>query len=194
MALFVERESLNTKSRHVTLTWMDKDEKQRIVASSDSLPVIDVNHLRLHEGRAYYAYKLHPDADKLNTNTSINIAIAWPAAVYSHAVMTYQCGGEAEFYIYENAATSGGTTLTLHRRNRFLTANSQGAAVLNPTVSNVGTEIYAEFISSGQGGTGAGGGGFSFEFVFNPLTTYLLRLTNVNGQAQMAEVRIDWYE
>ena len=26
------------------------------------------------------------------------------------------------------------------------------------------------------------------------LTTYLFRLTNVNGQAQMAELRIEWYE
>lgn len=194
MAISVGLESLTTKSRFVTPTYVDKDGVPYLTSSDRPFPAIDINHLRLHEGRAYYAYKLHPNSDKLNADTSVNIAIAWPAAVYSHAVMTYQCGGEAEFYIYENAATSGGTTLTLHRRNRFLTASSQGAAVLNPTVSNVGTEIYAEFISSGQGGTGAGGGGFSFEFVFNPLTTYLLRLTNVNGQAQMAEVRIDWYE
>jgi hypothetical protein len=194
MTLFVGRESDNTKARYVVPTWMDKDGNQRLVASSDSLPTIDVNHLRLHEGRAYYAYKLRPNADKLGTSSSIDIAIAWPANVYAHSVMTYQCGGEAEFYLYEGATTSSGTALTLHRRNRYLTTASQGAAVLAPTVTNTGTEIYAEFISSGQGGTGAGGGAFTFEFVFKPLTTYLIRLTNVNGQAQMAEVRIDWYE
>ena len=194
MTLLVNRESDTTKARYVVPTWMDKDGGQRVVASSDSLPTIDVNHLRLHEGRAYYAYKLHPNAAKLGTSSSIDIAIAWPAGVYAHSVMTYQCGGEAEFYIYENSTTSGGTAMTLHRRNRYLTTTSQGAAVLNPTVSSVGTEIYGEFISSGQGATGAGGSGFSFEFVFKPLTTYLLRLTNVNGQEQMAEVRVDWYE
>jgi hypothetical protein len=176
------------------LTWMDKDENQRIVASSDSLPVIDVNHLRLHEGRAYYVYKMNPNASKLATSASIDIAIAWPAGVLPHAVMTYQCGGEAEFYIYESPSTSGGTPLTIYRRNRSLTTESQGAAVLAPTVTSVGTEIYGEFISSGQGGTGAGGGDFTYEYVFKPLTTYLFRLTNVNGQAQMAEVRVEWYE
>lgn len=62
------------------------------------------------------------------------------------------------------------------------------------TVSSTGTEIYAEFISSGAGGTGAGGGDYTYEYVFKPLTTYLFRLTNVNGQAQMAELRIEWYE
>ena len=194
MSLTVERESLTTASRHVTPSFGRRDGSHVLVDYSEPLPMVEINHYRLHEGRAYYAYKLHPNSAQLGTNTSIDIAIAWPADVYPHASLTYQCGGEAEFYIYENAATSGGTTLTLHRRNRFLTAASSGAAVLNPTVSNVGTEIYGEFISSGQGGTGAGGGGFSLEFIFKPLTTYLLRLTNVNGQAQMAEVRVDWYE
>lgn len=194
MTLIVTRESDTTKARYVVPTWTDKDNVQRVSGSSDPMPTIDINHQRLHEGRAYYAYKLHPDAAKLDTGSSIDIAIAWPANVFAHAVITYQCGGEAEFYVYENASTSSGTTLTLHRRNRQLTAASQGAAVLAPTVSNTGTEIYAEFISSGQGGTGAGGAGFTYEFVFKPLTTYLLRLTNVNGQSQMAELRIDWYE
>jgi hypothetical protein len=194
MSLTVERESLTTASRHVTPSFGRRDGTHVLVDSSEPFPTIDINHYRLHEGRAYYAYKMHPDAAKLNASASINIAIAFPANVYAHAVMTYECGGEAEFYIYEAATTSGGTAMTLHRRNRYLNVASQGAAVLAPTVSNVGTEIYAEFISSGQGGAGAGGAGFTYEFVFNPLTTYLLRLTNVNGQAQMAELRVDWYE
>ena len=42
--------------------------------------------------------------------------------------------------------------------------------------------------------SGGGGRGFSFEFILKPLTTYLFRLTNVNGSSQMAELRIDWYE
>lgn len=194
MSLEVQRESLTTASRHAAPSFGKRDGTHVLVDFSEPFPTIDINHYRLHEGRAYYAYKLQPNADKLATSASIDIAIAWPANVYAHAVMTYQCGGEAEFYIYEGATTSGGTAMTLHRRNRYLTAASQGAAVLNPTVSNAGTEIYAEFISSGQGGTGAGGTGFTYEFVLKPLTTYLLRLTNVNGQSQMAELRIDWYE
>jgi hypothetical protein len=87
--------------------------------------------------------------------------------------------------------------MTLHRRNRIITTASQAAAVLNPTVTAVGTEFYSEIITSaeGQGNrSGAGGRGVSFEFILKPLTTYLFRLTNVNSSSQMAEMRIDWYE
>jgi hypothetical protein len=134
---------------------------------------------------------------RLAVGASINIALAFPAGVEAHAVVDYQCGGETEVYVYESPTTSGGTSMTLHRRNRVINTASQGVAVLNPTVSAVGTEFYSELITSaeGQGNRSGGGGrGFSFEFVLKPLTTYLFRLTNVNSNSQMAELRIDWYE
>jgi hypothetical protein len=188
---------MNTKSRHVTLTYMDKDEGQRVVGSPDPLPMADINHVRLHEGRAYYVYKTHKDTARLEVGASIDIAIAFPAGVEAHAFVDYQCGGETEVYVYESPTTSGGTSMTLHRRNRVINTASQGVAVLNPTVTAVGTEFYSELITSaeGQGNrSGAGGRGTSFEFILKPLTTYLFRLTNVNGSSQMAELRIDWYE
>lgn len=197
MAIQVERESITTKSRFVSPTYTDKDGVQQTVGSDRSMPVIDVNHLRLHEGRAYYVYKTHPDAGRLGVGSSINIALAFPAGVDAHAVIDYQCGGETEVYVYESPTTSGGTAMTLHRRNRVINTDSQGVAVLNPTVSALGTEFYSELITSAEGAghrSGGGGAGNSFEFVLKPLTTYLFRLTNVNGSSQMAELRIDWYE
>jgi hypothetical protein len=171
---------------------MDKDEAQRVVGSSDPMPVIDVNHLRLHEGRAYYVYKLYPYATGLAAGSSINIAVAWPAGVTVHAVFTYESTGESEFYMYESPTTSGGTAMTIYRRNRNITTSSQGAAVLDPTVTNVGTEIYAEFVPAGNKGGGLAG--YTFEYVLKPLTTYLFRFTNVNEQAHPANLRIEWYE
>jgi len=197
MPITVERESLSTKSRHVSPSYVDKDNVQTLASSDRPFPTVDVNHLRLHEGRAYYVYKTHPDAGKLGVGSSINIAIAWPAGLEAHASVDYQCGGEAEIYVYEAPTTNGGTAMTIHRRNRVITTASQAAAVLNPTVTDVGTEFYSELITSaeGQGNrSGAGGKGLSFEFVLKPLTTYLFRLTNVNSSSQMAELRIDWYE
>jgi hypothetical protein len=197
MPITVERESLSTKSRHVSPSYVDKDNVQTLASSDRPFPTVDVNHLRLHEGRAYYVYKTHPDAGKLGVGSSINIAIAWPAGLEAHASVDYQCGGEAEIYVYEAPTTNGGTAMTIHRRNRVITTASQAAAVLNPTVTDVGTEFYSELITSaeGQGNRrGAGGRGLSFEFVLKPLTTYLFRLTNVNSSSQMAELRIDWYE
>ena len=197
MAIQVQQESFTTKSRFVTPTYIDKDGVTYLTSSDKPFPVVDVNHLRLHEGVAYFVYHTHKDASKLAVGSSINIAIAWPAGLEAHAFVDYQCGGEAEIYAYEGSTTSGGTAMTLNRRNRVITTASQAAAVLNPTVSAVGTEFYSELITSaeGQGNrSGAGGRGISFEFILKPLTTYLFRLTNVNSSSQMAEMRIDWYE
>jgi hypothetical protein len=197
MAITVERESLDTKSQHVSVSYADKNNVQTLAGSDRPIPTIDINHLRLHEGRAYYVYHTHKDVGRLAVGASINIALAFPAGVEAHAVVDYQCGGETEVYVYESPTTSGGTSMTLHRRNRVINTASQGVAVLNPTVSAVGTEFYSELITGaeGQGNrSGAGGRGFSFEFVLKPLTTYLFRLTNVNSSSQMAELRIDWYE
>jgi hypothetical protein len=173
---------------------MDKDEAQRVVGSSDPMPVIDVNHLRLHEGRAYYTYKFLPSSSGLAVNASLDIAIAWPAGVLAHLIAIFQTGGESEFYLYESPTTSGGTTQTIHRRNRNLSTTSTAAAVYAPTVTATGTEIYGEFISSGVGGTGVGGENYTFEYVMKPLTTYLFRITNVNSKTRAAELRLEWYE
>ena len=191
MAIQVERESITTKSRFVSPTYTDKDGLQQTVGSDRPAPIVDVNHLRLHEGRAYYAYRVE---SSLAVNGNLDIAIAWPSGTLPHAVFNYQCGGDSRFYVYESPTTSGGTALTIHRRNRALETTSTGVAVYAPTVSNLGTEIFGEIITSGQGGTGAGGGGYTYEYVLKPLTTYLFRLTNINAQAHIAELLIEWYE
>lgn len=191
MAIQVERESLSTKSRFVSPTYTDISGVQQVVGSDSPLPTVDVNHLRLHEGRAYYVYRVEAS---LAVNGHLDIAIAWPSGTLPHAVFNYQCGGDSRFYVYENPTTSGGTALTIHRRNRALATTSTGAAVYEPTVTALGDEIFGEIITSGQGGTGAGGGGYTYEYVLKPLTTYLFRLTNINAQAHIAELLIEWYE
>jgi len=191
MAILVERESLTTKSRHVSPSYVDKDGNQYLTSSDKPFPTVDVNHLRLHEGRAYYVYRVETS---LAVNASLDIAVAWPSGIFPHAVFNYQCGGDSRFYIYEAPTTSGGTSLTIHRRNRSLETTSTGAAVYAPTVSALGTEIFGEIITSGQGGTGSGGGGITYEYVLKPLTTYLFRITNTNSQAHISELLIEWYE
>ena len=191
MAIQVERESITTKSRFVSPTYTDKDGVQQVGGSDRPLPTVDVNHLRLHEGRAYYVYRVEAS---LAVNSNLDIAVAWPSGTLPHAVFNYQCGGDSRFYVYEAPTTSGGTALTIHRRNRALATTSTGAAVYAPTVTALGDEIFGEIITSGQGGTGAGGGGYTYEYVLKPLTTYLFRLTNINAQAHIAELLIEWYE
>jgi hypothetical protein len=191
MAIQVERESITTKSRFVSPTYTDQNGLQQVVGSDRPAPMLDVNHLRLHEGRAYYTYHI---TSSLAVNGNLDIALAFPAGTLPHAVFNYQCGGDSRFYVYENPTTSGGTAQTIHRRNRSLNTTSTGVAVYAPTVTSLGTEIFGEIITSGQGGTGAGGGGYTYEYVLAPLTTYLFRLTNTNSQAHIAELLIEWYE
>jgi hypothetical protein len=194
MAVQVQRESDTTKARFVVPTYIDKDGNSFLTSSDKPFPVIDVNHLRLHEGRAFYVYKTFTKSSPLPVNGNLDIALAWPAGYAPHCVFTYQSGGSSEFYIYEAPTTSGGTSMTIHRRNRVITTTSAAAAVHTPTVTSLGTEIFGEFIASGQGGTGGGGEGFTSEFVLKPLTTYLFRITNVNSQSHEAELFLDWYE
>ena len=192
MAIEVKRESLDTKARHVNPAYVDKDGLSYIASSDKPFPIIDVNHLRLHEARAYYAYKQYTYAAGLAAGSSIDIALAFPSGVTPHAVFGYGGSGEMEFYIYEAPTTSGGTPLTIHRRNRNVLTSSVGAAVVAPTVSSVGTEIMGEFVPANK--QGGGSQNYTFEFVLKPLTTYLFRLTNVNAQPHAANLMIEWYE
>jgi hypothetical protein len=194
MAINVLRESDTTKSRHVNPTYVDKDGNSYIASSDRPFPIVDVNHLRLHEGRAFKAYRIYPDATKLANGASCNIAIAWASGVYPHILLDASCGGSAELYMYEGATVSGGTSFTAIKRNRTSATTSQSAILINPTVSVTGTEIDAELVAGGAGKKSGGGGSNSLEIVLNPLTTYLFRLTNVSGAAQMAELFLEWYE
>ena len=194
MAINISRESDTTKSRHVNPAYVDKDGVSYIAGSDRPFPIVDINHLRLHEGRAFKAYRIYPNATKLADGASCNIAIAWASGVYAHILMDASCGGNAELYMYEGATVSGGTSFTAVKRNRTSATTSQSAILINPTVSVTGTEIDAELVAGGAGKKSGGGGSSSLEVILNPLTTYLFRLTNVSGAAQMAELFLEWYE
>ena len=194
MAINISRESDTTKSRHVNPTYVDKDGISYIAGSDRPFPILDINHLRLHEGRAFKAYKIYPGATKLANGASCDIAVAWASGVYAHVLVDASCGGDAELYMYEGATVSGGTSFTAVKRNRTSATTSQSAILINPTVTVTGTEMDAEIIAGGSGKKSGGAGSSALEVVLNPLTTYLFRLTNVSGAAQMAELFLEWYE
>lgn len=194
MAINILRESDTTKSRHVNPAYVDKDGVSYIASSDRPFPIVDVNHLRLHEGRAFKAYKLYPSAEKLAAGASCNIAIAWASGVYAHLILDASCGGNAELYVYEGATVSGGTSFTAVKRNRASATTSASAILINPTVTTTGTEIDAELVAGGVGKKSGGGGASALEVVLNPLTTYLFRLTNVDSTSHMAELFLEWYE
>ena len=196
MPITVQRESENTKSRLVTLTHKNNAGDQVIAGADAPVIVVDVNHQRNHDGRAYYAYKIAPDTAPLAAGASINIVLASPSGVYPHVTVHGMCLGDAELYIYESTVTTGGTAFTPINRNRNYSVSnpSQVAMVINPTVTSVGTELDAQIIPGGSGKKSTGASAGSLEYVLKPLTNYLFRLTNVNGTAHAAYLTLEWYE
>ena len=146
MAINVLRESDTTKSRHVNPAYVDKDGVSYIASSDKPFPIVDVNHLRLHEGRAFKAYRIYPSATKLADGASCNIAIAWASGVYAHIAVDASCSGDAELYVYEGATVTGGTSFTAVKRNRTSATTSQSAILINPTVTVTGTELMQKLL------------------------------------------------
>jgi hypothetical protein len=192
----IELESLTTKSRFVTPV-QKTNNGTFVVAGADSpLIMVDVNHQRNHDGRAYFAYKLYPTSAKLAANASIDIVMASPAGVFPHITVDAFCQGDAEFYIYEGSTTTGGTAFTPINRNRnYAVSNpSQSAMVINPTINSLGTELDGQIVPGGVGKKSGGGDSGSLEYVLKPLTNYHFRLTNVNGTSHAASLTLEWYE
>jgi hypothetical protein len=192
----IELESLTTKSRFVTPV-QKTNNGTFVVAGADSpLIMVDVNHQRNHDGRAYFAYKLYPVASKLAANASIDIVMASPAGVFPHISVDAFCQGDAEFYLYEGSSSTGGTAFTPINRNRnYAISNpSQSAMVINPTINTLGTELDGQIVPGGVGKKSGGGSAGSLEYVLKPLTNYHFRLTNVNGTSHAASLTLEWYE
>jgi hypothetical protein len=192
--LYVQRESQNQKAQFVALTQQDKDGNQMIVGSDTGLITAEINHHRLHEGRAFIAWNIYPDSAKLAAGASADIVLAAGPGTIPHVTIAMESSGDADFFVYEGTTTTGGTAFTPVRRNRNIAATSNVAMVTNPTVNTLGTLINRQFITGGTGKKSSGGGGGSLEYVLAPLTNYLFRLKNVNGTAHTALLELEWYE
>jgi hypothetical protein len=192
--LYVQRESQNQKAQFVALTQQDKDGNQMIVGSDTGLITAEINHHRLHEGRAFIAWNIYPDSAKLAAGASADIVLAAGPGTIPHVTIAMESIGDADFFIYEGTTTTGGTAFTPVRRNRNIAATSNVAMVTNPTVNTLGTLINRQFVTGGTGKKSSGGGAETLEYVLAPLTNYLFRLTNVNGTAHTALLELEWYE
>ena len=192
--LYVQRESQNQKAQFVALTQQDKDGNQMIVGSDTGLITAEINHHRLHEGRAFIAWNIYPDSAKLAAGAHADIVLAAGPGTIPHVTIAMESSGDADFFIYEGTTTTGGTAFTPVRRNRNIAATSNVAMVTNPTVNTLGTLINRQFVTGGTGKKSSGGGVGTLEYVLAPLTNYLFRLTNVNGTAHTALLELEWYE
>jgi hypothetical protein len=193
-AVYVERESDQTVARFVALTVKDTNDAQRVVGSDYGLPILDINHLRLHEGRAFNAYKYYPPSAGLAAGASLDMVFTTNVGTSPHVTIQTSCSQDCEITWFEGASASGGTIFTPINRNRESTRISQAGILVNPTVTATGTEFHREYISAGDSKKAAGSGAFSFEYIFQDNVSYLIRMTNVGSGSATAYLSLDWYE
>jgi hypothetical protein len=194
MSLTVDRESLTTASRLVTPTFMAANGDQTVASVEDPQPQIEYGEQKLRDGKVYGVGVVYDFAAPLADGASIDIGIAWNAGVTPTVSFFGLCAGDAMGFLYEGATMTGGTAATAVKLNRNSDISSQSAITINPTVTNVGTLVLKQILLGGSGKKAGGGDIGSSNLILKPLTSYLIRLTNVNGTAHAAEVIVEWAE
>ena len=194
MAIQVKRESLDTKSIHVSPSYTDENGVQQLVTSDNPLPTLNTASLRLREGNSYSIGAIRDDVDPLIAGESLDLAIAFAEGTTPTISISGLCGGDAIGYLYEGATVSGGTSAPAFNMNRNSTNTSNSAILIEPTVSATGTLLMKQLLLGGSGKKASGNDFDSLTAILKPLTTYLFRITNINGTDHVAEIVLNWYE
>lgn len=149
-------------------------------------------HSRIHQGVMYHTGAI---VASLADTASFNIGLTTPATGITHLVFGPGLDGSADSFIYEGAAFSAGTALSVSNHNRNSSNTYGGTVVHTPTITNDGTEIHAIHIPGGTGPHAAGGegAGFGFERPLKASTKYVFRITNTSGQAQRGGISLHFY-
>ena len=190
----VHRESLTTKTQHSSVSYVNGGDEQVLVSADYALPTSTTFGAHLIEGLLYSIGYSYSFASPLADGANFDIVIAFGPGIEPRVAIEGLCVGNAMGYLYEGATTTGGTALTDVNLNRNSTNVSNAAAVLNPTVTATGTLLGSYVLIGGVKKKASGGDISTASLILKPLTNYLLRLTNVSGSAQAAEMTINWYE
>ena len=190
----VYRESTDTASRNVSPAFTAGNGDQVLVGVDDPMPQISYGAQKLRDGKVYAIGVVYDFDNPLADAASIDIGIAWSAGVTPVVSFSGLCQGDAIGLLYENATMTGGTPATAVKLNRNSTVASQSAITIGPTVNNVGTLVLKQILLGGSGKKAGGGDIGSSNLILKPLTSYLIRFTNVNGTAHAAEVIVEWAE
>ena len=192
--IVVKRESLGINTKHTSPSYLDGQDEQVLVSADYAFPTVSPLGANLMEGNSYTLGYTYPFSAGLADGANFDIAIAFGAGLEPKVNVEGLCVGNAMGYLYEGATVSGGTALTTINLNRQSTNASNSAALLNPTVSATGTLLGTYILIGGVKKKASGGDISSASLIFKPLTTYLLRMTNVSGSAQAAQIEVTWYE
>lgn len=150
------------------------------------LTTVDEAEHQAHNGQVYTTDYLD---DSVDNDASLDILLK-NDGINTHLVLAVAVGGDAKVFLYEDTTVSAdGTQLTPHNLNRTIEDQSSMSVYHTPTVTTVGTQIKQVFVVGGAGGNsvgsvGAGPARPGTELILKKNTNYLLRITNVAGQAK----------
>jgi len=161
-----------------------------------SSEIVSINsvHDNIHKGLfftgGHYIASLANDA-------SLDLLIQ-NGATNTHMDFYESVGGDSIIMLYEGVTFSNaGTDVTVSNHNRKSANAFIGTITHTPTITGLGNQINSTVFSAGGTGGNAQGGsfdGFSNEFVLKENTNYLLRATNVSGQARKASMKVSFYQ
>lgn len=150
-------------------------------------------HARIHQGLFYSADVIDP---ALASAADLNVLIRPAATVSMHTRFSIVTGGDAQVWLFEGTTFSApGAVETASNRNRFSGHVAQGLVNSGPTITADGVQLLTGLIVGGKSGQSSGGVRESFEeWILKTSEVYLLRVRNLNAQAQAADIQVDFYE
>ena len=167
-------------------------EGELVEFSFGNVPVIDVPHLRTHQGVFFTAGH---SVLALANGASIDIFLR-PFGRAIHLQPSVAIGGDGELLVYETPSWTPftGTTLTNSNHNRVSTLTSGVEFQEGATFTNAGTLLAGTLLPGGQKKSAIGTGASFDEWVLNNFRHYMFRLFNRSGAAQVATLSLSWYE
>lgn len=157
-----------------------------------ALTMIPVFHAEIHLGNAYTASS---GVISVDNNADLDMVIT-TGSKSAHITFHLGLGGDSQIFFYENPDVgSGGTLIAPVNRNRNSSNTPEATILVDPIINGTGTLLLEDYDPSGSGPQALGTvGGDSSEFDLKPNEDYLLRITNISGQAQNYSERAEWYE
>lgn len=143
-------------------------------------PVIQTEHKRVHLGKEWDISAIY-DAVVDDANADL---VVTTGVKELHVLHNEAASGDAYGYVYEAPTVTGGTgtPATVMNSNRVVGDAGAPTALVDPTITDVGTKLVQWFSPGGTGGKASGeGGSRDTEIVLAPSTDYLFRLTNKKG-------------
>ena len=168
--------------------------KELFVDKSGELISITHEHAKVHEG-AFFSIGHYDGA--VVKDSYIDILLHTSADYSVHTYIKLIAGSEATLTVYEDTVTSAdGTAITAvnHNRNNGV-ASPNILAYHTPTITDVGTQIWFEYVPGGDAKSpGALQVAGTEQTVLAPDTKYLFRFTNISTSDSKLQLQTAFYE